>query len=51
METKYLGLIISTNDIKIDFAKVKAIYIQNTSINMRKMQLFIRFYNFYYKFI
>ena len=50
-ETKYLGLIISINGIKIDFAKIKTICTWNTSTSVKKRCSFIEFCNFYHQFI
>ena len=46
-ETKYLGLIISTNGIKIDPAKVKAIQNWSMPICVKDVQGFVSFCNFY----
>ena len=50
-KTKYLGLIISVDSIKIDLAKVEAIKQWNTPTCMRKVRSFIGFCNFYCCFI
>ena len=50
-ETKYLRLIISTEDIKMDPTKVEAIRTWNILTNVREMQSFIRFCNFYCRFL
>ena len=51
IETNYLELIISTEEIKINSAKVKAIPTWSTSTNIKEMQLFIKVCNFYCYFI
>ena len=50
-ETKYLGLIISTEGIKIDPSKVDAIKSWDTPTCVREVRSFIGFYNFYRWFI
>ena len=50
-ETKYLGLIISTEGIKIHPSKMDAIKSWDTLICVRKVRSFIGFRNFYYWFI
>ena len=50
-ETKYLKLIISTDGIKIDPAKIKAIRTWNTPTSVKKVHSFIEFCNFYLQFI
>lgn len=51
IEIKYLGLIISMNKIKIDSAKVKAIWNWNISIYVKDARAFRGFCNFYHRFI
>ena len=46
-ETKYLGLIISTDGIKMDPAKVEAIWNWNTPTCVKDIRAFIGFCNFY----
>ena len=46
-KTKYLGLIISTNGIKMDPSKVDAIKSWDTPICVREVRSFIGFCNFY----
>ena len=50
-ETKYLGLIVSTNGIKMDPAKVKAIKQWDTPTSVKEVRSFIGFCNFYRRFI
>ena len=50
-ETKYLGLVISVDGIKIDSAKVEAIKQWDTPTCIREVRSFIRFCNFYCQFI
>ena len=50
-ETKYLGLIISTEDIKMDPAKVKAIQDWSTPTCVKDVRAFIGFCNFYRRFV
>ena len=50
-ETKYLGLIISTEGIKMDPSKVDAIKSWDTPTCVREVRSFIGFYNFYRWFI
>ena len=50
-ETKYLGLIISTDGIKIDPSKVDAIKSWDTPTCVREVRSFIGFCNFYRRFI
>ena len=50
-ETKYLGLIISTNGIKMDPSKVDAIKLWDTPTYVREVRSFIGFCNFYCRFI
>ena len=50
-ETKYLGLVISTNGIKMDPAKVEAIQNWNTPTCVKDVRAFIGFCNFYRRFV
>ena len=47
IKTKYLGLIVSTEGIKMDPAKVAAIRNWDRSTCMKEIRLFIGFCNFY----
>ena len=51
METRYLSLMISTDGIKIDPAKVNAIRQWDTLIYVQKVRFFVGFCNFYCQFI
>ena len=46
-KTKYLGLIVSTNGIKMDSAKVDAIKQWDSPTCVREVCSFIEFCNFY----
>ena len=46
-ETKYLGLIISVDGIKIDLLKVDVIKLWDTPTCVREVRSFIGFCNFY----
>ena len=50
-ETKYLGLIISTDGIKMDPAKVEAIRNWTTPTCVKDVRAFIGFCNFYRRFV
>ena len=50
-KTKYLGLIISTEGIKVDPAKIEAIWNWNTSTCIKDIKAFIGFCNFYRRFV
>ena len=50
-EVKYLGLIITPGGIKMDPAKVAAIVAWLAPRNVRKVQSFLKFANFYRRFI
>ena len=50
-ETKYLGLIISTDGIKMNLAKVEAIRNWSTPTCVKNVRAFIRFCNFYRRFV
>ena len=50
-EVKYLGLIITTEGVKMDPAKIDAIVNWPTPRNLKDVQAFLGFANFYRKFI
>lgn len=50
-ETRYLGLIVTTKGIKMDPEKVRAIQEWETPTNLRDVQAFVGFVNFYRRFI
>ena len=50
-KVKYLSMIVTTNGIEIDAEKVKAIQRWKTPSSMKKVQMFLRFANFYRQFI
>ena len=50
-KTKYLGLIISTEGIKMDSAKIEAIRQWDTPMYVWEVYLFVGFCNFYRRFI
>ena len=50
-KTKYLSLIISTKEIKIDPAKIEAMKQWDTLTCVQEVGLFVRFCNFYRPFI
>ena len=50
-KVKYLGMIVTTDRIKIDPKKIKAIQRWESSVSVKKMQAFLRFVNFYHQFI
>ena len=50
-EVKYLGLIITLEKIKINSVKVTAIIVELAPRNVREVQSFLKFANFYRKFI
>ncbi len=51
IETKFLKMIINRDDIKMNFEKIKAIIKWNTSNHIKKIQIFLRFVNFYRRFV
>ena len=51
IETKYLSLIISTDEIKMDLAKIEAIWNWSTSTCVKDVKAFIDFCNFYWCFV
>ena len=50
-ETKFLGVIIGVNSLRIDPKKIAAIVNWNISTNVKQVLLFLGFYNFYRRFI
>ena len=50
-ETLFLGVIVSTEGLKIDPKKIEIVMNWPVPTNLREMQFFIRFYNFYRRFI
>ena len=50
-EVKYLGLVITTEGVKMDPDKVKAVLEWKTPKNLKDVQAFLGFANFYRKFI
>ena len=50
-ETKFLGLLVSTTGLKMDLDKVAAVTAWEVPIYLKKVQSFVRFYNFYRRFI
>ncbi len=50
-ETVFLEVIVSEQDLRMNFIKVKIIVNWATSINLKKVQSFVRFINFYHRFI
>ena len=50
-KTKYLGLMISTDGIKMDLAKIDAIKQWDTPTCVQEVYSFNRFCNFYWQFI
>ena len=51
IKVMYLDLIVSCDDIKMNFAKIEAIIDWEKSENVHDMQLFLEFANFYQQFI
>ena len=47
----FFDVIVSTNDIRINFKKIQVIIDWITSINLKKIQIFLNFCNFYRRFI
>ena len=50
-KVKYLNLIITIDDIKINFEKIIAIVKWKTFNSVKKIQIFLEFANFYRRFI
>jgi hypothetical protein len=50
-EVTYLGMIVSTNGVRIDPAKVAAINKWEPCSNVKDVQAFLGFVNFYRRFI
>ena len=50
-ETVFLEVIVSEQDLRMNFIKVKVIVNWTTSINLKEVQNFMRFINFYRRFI
>lgn len=50
-EVKYLGLIVSTNGIRMDPSKISAVVDWPTPANVKDVQSFLGFANFYRRFI
>ncbi len=51
IETKFLDMIINRDEIKINFEKIKAIVEWDTSNHLKEIQTFLKFVNFYRRFI
>jgi hypothetical protein len=51
IETKFLKMIVSRDDIKMNSEKVRAIIEWDTSNHLKDVQAFLRFVNFYRRFI
>ncbi len=51
IETKFLRMIVDRDDIKMNFEKIRAIVEWNTSNHLKDVQAFLRFVNFYRRFI
>ena len=49
--TKYLGFIISTDSIKVDLDKISVVKNWTPPLTVKGVQSFLRFYNFYWRFI
>ncbi len=50
-EMIFLEVIVSEQDLRINFIKVKVIVNWITSINLKEVQSFVKFVNFYHRFI
>ncbi len=51
IETKFLRIIIDRDDIKINFEKIKTIVEWSTSNHLKNVQTFLKFVNFYRRFV
>jgi transcriptional regulator NrdR family protein len=51
IETKFLDMIVGRDDIKINSEKIKAIVEWDTSHHLNNVQAFVKFVNFYKRFI
>jgi hypothetical protein len=51
IETKFLKMIVDRDDIKMNFEKVRAIIEWDTSNHLKNVQAFLKFVNFYRRFI
>jgi nicotinic acid phosphoribosyltransferase len=51
IETKFLNMIIDRDEIKINLEKIKAIVEWDTSNHFKEIQTFLKFVNFYKRFI
>ena len=50
-ETVFLEVIVSEQNLRMNFIKVKVIVNWVTSINLKEVQSFVKFINFYHCFI
>ncbi len=50
-ETVFLEVIVSKQDLHMNFIKVKVIVNWTTLINLKEVQSFVKFVNFYHHFI
>ena len=50
-QTRFLGIIVSSTGIKMDFSKVEAIHNWPRFTNLKQTQAFVGFCNFYWRFI
>jgi hypothetical protein len=51
IETKFLNMIVNRDDIKINFEKIKAIVEWEQFTHLKEIQAFLKFVNFYKRFI
>jgi hypothetical protein len=51
IETKFLKMIIDREDIKMNFEKIRTIVEWDTSNHLKNVQAFLRFVNFYKRFV